>query len=55
VWSDTGWKSCGRLEQNAGTREFTGLVDDGLYWLVEDGSEKLERIFTMESGRQVFW
>ncbi len=55
VWRDAGWKSCGRLEGNAGTREFEGLVDDGLYWLVEDGSEKLERIFTMENGRQVFW
>lgn len=55
IWRDAGWKSCGRIEAKAHTHTFEGLIDDGLYWLVEDGSEKLERIFTVESGRQVFW
>ena len=54
VWKD-GWTSCGRIENSQSTHAFTGIVGDGLYWLVEDGSEKLERIFTVEDGRQVFW
>ena len=54
VWKD-GWTSCGRIENNQSTHAFTGIVGDGVYWLVEDGSEKLERIFTVEDGRQVFW
>jgi hypothetical protein len=36
-------------------RIFERLPDDAIYWLVEDGSERLERIFTIEAGRQVFW
>ncbi|MFM7133511.1 MAG: hypothetical protein ACKO0W_04255, partial [Planctomycetota bacterium] len=55
VWKDGGWKSLGRREANEETREFAQIRGDGLHWLVEDGSERLERIFTIEDGRQVFW
>jgi hypothetical protein len=53
-WSD-GWKSRGRIEAGMQDHLFENLPQDGLYWLVEDGSEKLERIFTVEDGRQVFY
>ena len=55
VWSAGAWKSLGRIESGAGVRAFDQLAGDGLYWLVEDGSKKLERIFTIDSGAQVFW
>jgi hypothetical protein len=54
-WSDGGWKSLGRIESGMQDHLFENLPDDALYWLVEDGSERLERIFTIEEGRQVFW
>jgi hypothetical protein len=34
---------------------FEQLPEDGLYWLLEKGSRKLERIFTIEGGRQRWW
>jgi hypothetical protein len=55
VWRDGGWKSLGRAESTEPAHTFDRLAGDGLYWLVEDGSKKLERIFTIDSGRQVFW
>jgi hypothetical protein len=54
-WQDGGWKGLGRIESGMQDRLFEDLPDDALYWLVEDGSERLERIFTIEDGRQVFW
>ena len=54
-WADGGWKSEGRMEAGVPERIFERLPDDAIYWLVEDGSERLERIFTIEAGRQVFW
>ncbi len=54
-WSEGGWKSLGRIEAGMQDHRFENLPDDALYWLVEDNSEKLERIFTIEDGRQVFW
>jgi len=55
VWRDGGWKTTGRIEKGQEAHVFEGLRADGLYWLVEDGSERLERIFTIDGGRQVFW
>jgi hypothetical protein len=55
VWRDGGWRSVGRREKGEETRAFEGLAPDGLYWLVEDGSSRLERIFTIDAGGQVFW
>ena len=54
-WSDNGWMSVRRHEPGASACVFEGLPSDALYWLVEDGSPRLERIFTIEDGRQVFW
>jgi hypothetical protein len=54
-WKDGGWRSVGRIEPGMQENLFERLPDDALYWLVEDNSEKLERIFTIEHGRQVFW
>ena len=34
---------------------FDALPADGLYWLVEKGSKRLERIFTIEEGMQRWW
>ena len=33
------------------------LTEDGLYWLVVDDGEtrRLERVFTIEGGRQRWW
>ena len=55
VWKDGGWSAIGRVERGSAGATFADLPPDGLYWLVEDGSERLERIFTIEDGRQVFW
>ena len=55
VWRAAAWVSLGRIEGHADGRTFDGLPADGLYWLVEDGSERLERIFTVDTGAQVFW
>ncbi|MEY3026177.1 MAG: hypothetical protein RLZZ238_1074, partial [Planctomycetota bacterium] len=42
-------------ERGERDRTFAELPADGLFWLVEDGSEHLERIFTVDGGKQVFW
>ena len=55
LWKDGAWKSIGRIERGETAHAFENLPSDGLYWLVEDGSEKLERIFTIVEGKQVFW
>ncbi len=64
---DRGWKRIGegqapghpmiqgRAAAGEGPLRFGGLPADGLYWLVEEGSKKLERIFTIEGGRQRWW
>ena len=55
VWKNAGWQSLGRVEKGEASHTFENLSADGLYWLVQDGSEKLERIFTVDDGQQVFW
>ena len=45
----------GRREAGESSRVFEGLRPDALHWLVEDGSERLERPFTVDGGVQVFW
>jgi hypothetical protein len=53
-WDD-GWKKEGEGVAGEGPLVFEGLPEDGLYWLVEQGSRKLERIFTIEDGAQRWW
>ena len=52
---DAGWKKEGEGVAGEGPLVFEGLPEDGLYWLVEKGSKKLERIFTIEEGKQLWW
>jgi hypothetical protein len=53
-WQD-GWKSAGT--KIAGDRPllFAAVPANTLYWLVAEGSDKDERIFTFENDRQVWW
>ncbi|RME19531.1 MAG: hypothetical protein D6800_14150, partial [Candidatus Zixiibacteriota bacterium] len=53
-WDD-GWQKVG--EKTAGTAPlaFNNVPDSGLYWLVAKDSNREERIFTIEQGRQVWW
>lgn len=52
---DALWKKEGEGVAGEGPLAFEGLPEDGLYWLVEKGSKKLERIFTIEDGKQRWW
>ena len=52
---DGEWKPVESFTASAVVRRADGLAADGLYWLVEDGSRRLERPFTVEGGRQRFW
>ncbi|MFI5404036.1 MAG: hypothetical protein ACHQ1G_13940, partial [Planctomycetota bacterium] len=50
-----GWKAQGEGAAGEAPLRFDGLPGDGLYWLVEDGSRGLERIFTIDGGEQRWW
>lgn len=52
---DGGWKKEGEGVAGEGPLLFEGVPEDGLYWLIEPGSKKLERIFTIEGGQQRWW
>jgi hypothetical protein len=52
---DRGWRSLGRRTAAGQPLEFASVPSGGLYWLVEDGSRREERIFTIENGTQVWW
>ena len=52
---DNGWQKAGEGVAGEGAMRFEGLPSDGLYWLVEQGSRKLERIFTIDHGTQRWW
>lgn len=52
---DAQWQKEGEGVAGEGPLVFEGLPEDGLYWLVEKGSKKLERIFTIEEGGQRWW
>lgn len=54
VWDD-GWRSLGTQVAGDEPVSFESVPAGGLFWLVEEGSRRLERIFTIEDGRQVFW
>jgi hypothetical protein len=54
VWDDE-WVSLG--EKTAGDQpvSFQRVPAESLLWLVEENARRLERIFTIEDGRQVWW
>jgi hypothetical protein len=50
-----GWKSLGKATAENRPLEFKDVPSNGLYWLVKDGANKEERIFTIQDGKQVWW
>ncbi|MEW5995314.1 MAG: transglutaminase domain-containing protein, partial [Candidatus Zixiibacteriota bacterium] len=53
-WSD-GWQLHATVTAGAEPLVVPDLPSGGLYWLVAKGSNKEERIFTVEDGAQIFW
>lgn len=53
-WED-GWQSAGKATATDQPLEFNDVPAGCLYWLVADGSDREERPFTYEDGRQVWW
>ena len=54
VW-DNGWVSQGEKTAEGTTLTYNEVPADRLCWLVVKDSRKLERIFTFDDGRQVWW
>jgi len=54
AWRD-GWVDVAERTAGEDPLRFEGLAGDGLYWLVEKESRRLERVFTIEEGRQRWW
>lgn len=52
---DRGWKSCGKQMAGGQPVSFENVSGGRLYWLVAEGSRRLERIFTIEDGQQAWW
>jgi hypothetical protein len=53
-WDD-GWQSLGKSSIGGNALEFNSVPSGCLYWMVADGSDEEERIFTLEDGKQVWW
>jgi hypothetical protein len=53
-WKD-GWLSLGKAVAGEKPVKFDNVPQGALYWLVAEGSDKEERIFTIEGGKQVWW
>jgi len=50
------WVEAGKKVASDGPLVFNNIPSNAIYWLVEDGSRKEERIFTIdEKGNQVWW
>ncbi|MCK4340543.1 MAG: hypothetical protein KAY37_02320 [Phycisphaerae bacterium] len=54
VW-DGDWNSLGQQIAGDEPVSFEQIPSGRLYWLVAENSRRLERIFTIEDGRQIFW
>lgn len=54
VWQN-GWQSLAKVEAAEATSKLDQVREGQLYWMVEEGSHKLERIFTVRDGQQVWW
>jgi hypothetical protein len=52
---DYGWRSLGKMAASGGPLRFQQVPYGYLYWLVAEGSNRDERIFTIEDGQQVWW
>ncbi len=54
-WNDK-WELIGKEKAGNGPLVFNNVPSNAIYWLVEEGSRKEERIFTLdETGNQVWW
>jgi len=54
-WNDK-WEEAGKKVAEDGPLVFKNVPSNAIYWLVEEGSRKEERIFTVdENGEQVWW
>jgi len=54
-WNNRAWESLGLKEAGEDPVSFEKAPAGGLYWLVAEGSRRLERIFTLDGGRQIWW
>lgn len=54
-WTLDGWVAVSELVAEDQPLRAAGLAADGLYWMVAEGSRRLERVFTIEEGRQRWW
>jgi hypothetical protein len=54
VWND-GWVSQGKRVAGDQPVSFASVPAGRLLWLVEEDSRRLERIFTIDAGRQAWW
>jgi len=54
VWNK-GWQSLGKKEAGNDPVSFDAAPAGRLFWLVEEKSRRLERIFTIEEGNQIWW
>ncbi|OGC91495.1 MAG: hypothetical protein A2W25_00525 [candidate division Zixibacteria bacterium RBG_16_53_22] len=52
---DNCWRSLGKLQASGQPLNFASVPSGRLYWLVAEGSNRDERIFTIEDGKQVWW
>ena len=55
VWGDGEWDSLGKQVAGDEPVSFDSVPAGRLYWLVEEDSRRLERIFTIEAGKQHWW
>ncbi len=54
VWNK-GWQSLGKKQAGDEPVSFEAAPGGRLFWLVEENSRRLERIFTVADGKQIFW
>ena len=54
IWKN-GWEPLGKKIAGDDPVAFESIPPGGLYWLVQEESRRLERIFTIEDGKQVWW
>ena len=56
-WDNGGWEIAGGGTAKDAPLSFSDLPADGLYWLVpkDESTRRLERVFTIEGGRQLWW
>ncbi|UCC43472.1 MAG: transglutaminase domain-containing protein [Candidatus Zixiibacteriota bacterium] len=52
---DNGWESLGKITATNKPISFESVPIGALYWLVADGSDREERIFTLQQQEQMWW